>query len=83
MVFVKSILAGVVVLVAGVLVAVGSFVAWSWWVTYRFSKEGGGVFAATFASGSMWMLLVAALAVFLAGFYWEFRKLTTGNRRSH
>jgi hypothetical protein len=83
MVFLKSILAGVVALVVGLLVAVGSFVVWGWWVTHRFSKEGGGIFAATFASGSPWMLLIVAVMVFLAGFYWEFRRVTTSNRRLH
>jgi hypothetical protein len=52
MVFVKSILAGVVALAACVLVAVATFVGWGWWVIYRSSREGGAVGLLSFSINS-------------------------------
>jgi uncharacterized membrane protein len=88
MVFVKSILAGVVALAACVLVAVATFAGWGWWVIY-WSREGGSVGFVSFSFNSPWIalsifpILIVAAVVFLAGFYWKFRRLTTSNRRSH
>jgi len=75
-----------VALVAAILISGAVFVVWSWWIAYRSSREGGGVGMVSIGISGSWIglpVLIVAVVVFLAGFYWKFRKLTTGDRHSH
>ncbi|HEY6346296.1 MAG TPA: hypothetical protein VIY49_32810 [Bryobacteraceae bacterium] len=74
MVFLKSILAGLVGVLAVVLLTVLGFAAWGWWVAHRLEQaQGGGTGA--YAVNTPWIPVpIIAAVVFVAGFWWEFHR---------
>jgi hypothetical protein len=75
MIYFKSILAGLLaVFVFAVLAAAGSL-AWDYWSIYRLTWDAsGGSFVVNAPWISIWWVCAAALAIFAAGFYWQFRR---------
>ena len=75
MVFFKSILAGLVAALAIVLLTVLGFAAWDWWwVGHGLEQaQSGGIGAYVVNTSSIPVPLMAAV-VFVAGFWWEFRR---------
>jgi uncharacterized membrane protein len=73
MVFLKSILAGLVAVLAVVFVTVLGFAAWGWWMAHRLEQaQGGGIGAYV---NTPWIPVpIIAAVVFVAGFWWEFRR---------
>lgn len=74
MVFLKSILAGLVAVLAVVLLTVVGFAAWDWWVAHRLEQaQDGGIGA--YVVNTPWIPVpIIAAVVFVAGFWWEFRR---------
>ena len=74
MVYLKSILAGFVAVLAVVLLTVLGFAAWGWWwVAHGLEQaQGGGIGAYV---NTRWIPVpIIAAVVFVAGFWWEFRR---------
>jgi hypothetical protein len=76
MVFLKSILAGLVAVLAIVLLTVLGFAAWGWWwVAHSLEQAQGGGTGAIVGVNTPWIPVpIIAAVVFVAGFWWEFRK---------
>lgn len=75
MVFLKSILAGFLAVLAVVLLTVVAFAAWDWWVAHRLEQAQGEVIGAIVGVSTPWIPLpIIAAIVFVAGFWWEFRR---------
>jgi uncharacterized membrane protein len=74
MVFLKSILAGLVAVLAVVLLTVVGFAAWGWWVAHSLEQaQGGGIGA--YVVNTPWIPVpIIAAVVFVVGFWWEFRR---------
>jgi uncharacterized membrane protein len=74
MVLLKSILAGLVAVLAVVFLTALGFAAWDWWVADRLEQaQGGGIGAYVVNTPWIPVPIIAAL-VFVAGFWWEFRR---------
>ena len=74
MVFLKSILAGLVAVLAVVLLMLLGFAAWDWWVVHRLEQaQGAGIGA--YVVETPWIPVpVIAAVVFGAGFWSKFRR---------
>jgi hypothetical protein len=82
MVYLKSFLAGVVALVLVLFLCIVGFIGWGFWISHRSSNHGpGGTVSYDVSRIGIPLLMVAGL-IFLAGFYWEFRRATRDNRPS-
>lgn len=79
MVYLKSLLAGLASLFVALLLGIVVFFAWGWWVTRKYAAE-GGLAVIPFARGSASELLIIAGLIFLAGFYWQFRRARRAGR---
>jgi hypothetical protein len=76
MVYIKSALVGFVALLIAVLVAALSFLGWEAWIAHNVLQgSGGGGVAVNTPWIPLQLLIVAAVLVFVAGFYWEFRRV--------
>lgn len=83
MVYFKSFLAGMAALLAVLLLAAVGFIGRGWWWTSHRSANGGGVGVVSYDVSSPWIgipLLIVIGLIFLAGFYWEFRRAKRANR---
>jgi hypothetical protein len=75
MVLLKSILAGLVAVLAVVLLTVVGFAAWDWWVAHRLEQAQGEGIGAIVGVNTPWIPVpIIAAVVFVAGFWWEFRR---------
>jgi hypothetical protein len=82
MVYLKSFFAGVVALVLVLILCIVGFIGWGSWISATSSNQGSlGLVSYDVSRIGIPLLIVAAL-IFLAGFYWEFRRATRGNRLS-
>ena len=76
MVYLKSILAGLVAVIGTMVLAVIGFVVLGWWTSQRHSKAAGeGVVAYDIRVLVMPVAIIVGL-IFVAGFWWEFRRAT-------
>jgi cbb3-type cytochrome oxidase subunit 3 len=84
MVYLKSFLAGVGALVLVLFLCIVGFIGWGFWISHRSSNQvNEGVIA--YDVGRPWIgipLLIVAGLIFLAGFYWEFRRAKRADRLS-
>jgi hypothetical protein len=64
--------------------AIVGFIGWGWWIDAR-SSDQGSVGHISYDVSRPWIgipLLIVAGLIFLAGFYWDFRRATRANRLS-
>jgi uncharacterized membrane protein len=81
MVLLKSILAGVVAVIAVVVLSAGVFIAWGWWMANGVAQV-GSVGAVAYDVNTPWIMIPLPLivgVVFFAGFYWEYRRARRTN----
>lgn len=81
MIYLRSLLAGLVALVSVVLLGIIVLIGWAMWTTHWFSDHGSGE-TVSYDIARPWIgipLVMVVLLSFLAGFCWEFRRA----RRAH
>jgi hypothetical protein len=77
MIYFKSILAGCVAVFAFAVLAGAGFLAWQYWSIYRLTQQAdaaGSNWSFNSPWISIWWVGTAALLIFAAGFYWQFRR---------
>jgi hypothetical protein len=75
MLYLRSILTGFVAVLAVVLLTVLGFAAWGWWVAHRLEQARGGGVGPLVLVKTPWIPVpIIAALVFVAGFWWEFRR---------
>jgi hypothetical protein len=85
MIYVKSVLAGLVAAVVAMalpiaLVAAGAY-AWMQFETWRQAGSGGiGAVSVGIAEGIVYLGLTAGVVAFVVGFRWEFRRASRASR---
>jgi uncharacterized membrane protein len=76
MIYLKSILAGIVAVLMVLVLVAASFAAWQY---LTMKKTGSGGVGLILFNVDLVLVLIIGLAIFCAGFYWQFRKGSAKN----
>lgn len=76
MIYLKSILAGIVAVMIALMLVVASFTAWQY---SAMARTGSGGIGLILFDVDLVAVFLIGLAVFAAGFYWQFRRASAKN----